>query len=106
MFCPAAFNLTQGLRGILAAKGVGVHAVMTGLVDTDMTRGFEADKAAPETVAKGVFDGLANGEEEIFPDPMAQPMAESWRTGAGKALEKQYAAMAAQFAEAQAAAAV
>lgn len=96
----ATFNLTQALRGLLAGQGVSVHAVMTGVVDTDMTRGFDAmPKAAPETVAQGVFDGVENGDEEIFPDPMSAPMAESWRGGAGKALEGQYAAAAAQLAQ-------
>jgi NAD(P)-dependent dehydrogenase (short-subunit alcohol dehydrogenase family) len=37
----AAFNLTQSLRALLAARGVRVNAVLTGPTDTDMTRGFE-----------------------------------------------------------------
>jgi NAD(P)-dependent dehydrogenase (short-subunit alcohol dehydrogenase family) len=65
----AALNLTQGLRALLADQGVTVHAVVLGPVDTDMNRGFEIPKAAPETAAAGVFDGLEKGEEEIFPDP-------------------------------------
>ncbi|TML23680.1 MAG: SDR family NAD(P)-dependent oxidoreductase [Actinobacteria bacterium] len=94
----AAFNLTQSLRTLLAGRGVSVHAVMTGLVDTDMTKGFDAmAKSAPETVAQGVFDGLEKGEEEIFPDDMSAPMAESWRGGAGKALEQNYSSFAQQF---------
>ena len=94
----AAFNMTQSLRGHLASKGVSVHAVMTGLVDTDMTEGFEVmAKAAPETVAQGIFDGVENGEDEIFPDPMAKPLEESWRNGGGKELERNYAAVAAQM---------
>lgn len=31
--------------------------------------------------------------EEIFPDPMSESMAESWRSGAAKALERQNAAL-------------
>lgn len=97
----AAFSMTQSLRTLTAARGVSVHAVMTGLVDTDMTRGFEAPKATPESVAEGVFDGLEKGEEEIFPDPMAAAMAESWRSGEGKALERRYAEIAAERFAAQ-----
>ena len=78
----AAFNLTQSLRALLAAQGVRVHAVLTGPTDTDMTRGFDIPKAAPESVARAIFDGAARGEEDIFPDPMSEGMAESWRTGA------------------------
>lgn len=90
----AAFNMTQSLRSLLADRGVSVHAVLTGLVDTDMTRGLEAPKASPESVARSIFDGVEKGEEDIFPDPMAQSMAESWRSGAAKALERQYVELA------------
>ena len=89
----AAFNLTQSLRVLLAARGVRVHAVLTGLVDTDMTRGLDIPKASPDTVARGIFDGVENGQEEIFPDPMSESLAQSWRSGAAKALERQYAAL-------------
>jgi hypothetical protein len=33
-------------------------------------------------------------EEDIFPDPLSQTMAESWRGGAAKAFERQNAALA------------
>ena len=88
----AAFNLTQSLRALLAGRGVRVHAVLTGPTDTDMTRGFEIPKASPESVARAIFDGVENGEEDIFPDPMTQSIAEAWRTGVVKAMERQNAA--------------
>ncbi len=87
----AAFNMTQSLRALLAGQGVTVHGVFLGPVDTDMTRGFEIPKASPESVAAGIFDGLEKGEEDIFPDPASQSIAEGWRTGAAKAFERQYA---------------
>lgn len=89
----AAFNLTQSLRSLLAPRGVAVHAVLTGPVDTDMSRGLEIPKASPESVAKAVFDGVARGEDEIFPDDMSGSLAQSWHTGAAKVLERQYAAI-------------
>jgi NAD(P)-dependent dehydrogenase (short-subunit alcohol dehydrogenase family) len=88
----AAFNMTQSLRALLGGQGVTVHGVLLGPVDTDMTRGFEIPKASPESVAAGIFDGLENGEEDIFPDPMSQSIAEGWRTGVAKAFERQLAA--------------
>jgi NAD(P)-dependent dehydrogenase (short-subunit alcohol dehydrogenase family) len=91
----AAFNLTQSLRALLAGRGVRVHAVLTGPVDTDMTRGFDIPKASPESVARAIFDGVENEEEDIFPDPMSESMAESWRNGPVKAFERQYAALVA-----------
>jgi NAD(P)-dependent dehydrogenase (short-subunit alcohol dehydrogenase family) len=90
----AAFSLTQSLRALLAGRGVRVHAVLTGPTDTDMTRGFDIPKASPASVARAIFDGLDNGEEEIFPDPMSQTLADSWRSGAAKVLERQNAALA------------
>ncbi len=89
----AAFSLSQAQRALLAVRGVRVHAVLTGPVDTDMSRGLDVPKASPESVARAIFDGVENGEEEIFPDPMSQSMAESWRSGAVKALERQNAAL-------------
>jgi NAD(P)-dependent dehydrogenase (short-subunit alcohol dehydrogenase family) len=88
----AAFNLTQSLRAHLKGQGVTVHAVVLGPVDTDMNRGFEIPKASPQSVAQGIFDGLERGEDEIFPDPASQSIAEGWRGGALKALEREFSA--------------
>jgi NAD(P)-dependent dehydrogenase (short-subunit alcohol dehydrogenase family) len=88
----AAFNMTQSLRALLAGRGVRVHAVLTGPVDTDMTRGFDIPKASAGSVARAIFDGVERGEEEIFPDPMSQSIAGSWLSGAVKSLERQNAA--------------
>ena len=98
----AAFNLTQSLRAFLAGNGVSVHAVLTGPADTDMTRGLDIPKATPESVARVVFDGVDRGEEEIFPDAMSASIAERWRSGAAKALERQYAQLLAEAARATA----
>jgi NAD(P)-dependent dehydrogenase (short-subunit alcohol dehydrogenase family) len=87
----AAFALSQALRALLAGRGVSVHAVLPGPVDTDMTRGLDLPKASPESVARATFDGIENGEEEVFPDPMSASITESWRSGVVKALERQFA---------------
>jgi NAD(P)-dependent dehydrogenase (short-subunit alcohol dehydrogenase family) len=91
----AAFNWTQSLRALVAGQGVRVHAVLTGPTDTDMTRGFEIPKATPKSVARAILDGVENGDEDIFPDPMSATLAESWRTGAVKAFELESAALVA-----------
>jgi NAD(P)-dependent dehydrogenase (short-subunit alcohol dehydrogenase family) len=88
----AAFNMTQSLRALLGGQGITVHAVVLGPIDTDMNRGFEIPKASPESAARGIFDGLEKGDEDIFPDPASQSIAEGWRNGAVKALERQFAA--------------
>jgi len=89
----AVFSLTQSLRTLLAGRGVSVHAVLIGPVDTDMTRGLEIPKTSPKSVARAIFDGVERGEEDIFPDPVSESMAESWRSGAAKALERQMSAL-------------
>lgn len=89
----AAFSLTQSLRMLLAGRGVSVHAALAGPVDTDMSRDLDIPKTAPESVARAVFDGVKKGEEEIFPDPMSASMAEGWRNGVAKVLERQNAAL-------------
>lgn len=88
----AAFSLTQGLRAHLAHRGVRVHAAMVGVVDTDMTEGFDGPKASPASVAVRIFDALDRGEDEIFPDDVSAQIAEQWRGSAFKALEMQLAA--------------
>jgi NAD(P)-dependent dehydrogenase (short-subunit alcohol dehydrogenase family) len=88
----AAFSLSQSLRVLLAGRGISVHRVVPGPVDTDMTRDLNIPKASPESVARAIWDGVEKGEEEIFPDPMSEAIAEGWRTGAVKALERQFSA--------------
>lgn len=87
----AMFSLTQLLRALLAPHHISVHAVLTGPVDTDMVRTLDIPKASPQSVAQAIFNGVEIGEEDIFPDPMSELMAESWRSSAVKALERQNA---------------
>jgi NAD(P)-dependent dehydrogenase (short-subunit alcohol dehydrogenase family) len=89
----AAFNLVQSLRILLAGQGVRVHAVLSGPVDTDMVRDLDVPKSSPESVARAIFNGIDDGEEDIFPDPFSQALADGWRTGVAKALERQNAAL-------------
>jgi NAD(P)-dependent dehydrogenase (short-subunit alcohol dehydrogenase family) len=96
----AMLSMTQSLRALLTGQGVAVHAVLTGPVDTDMTRGIDYPKASPQHVARAIFDGLENGEEEIFPDPLSQSIAASWSSGAAKTLERLSAGFVPQTAAA------
>ena len=87
----AAFSLSQVLRANLARQGVRVHAATLGPVDTEMSAALDIPKSSPESVASGVFDGVEKDEEDIFPDPLSQTIADGWRGGAVKALELQNA---------------
>jgi NAD(P)-dependent dehydrogenase (short-subunit alcohol dehydrogenase family) len=88
----AAFSLSQSLRAILAGRGVSVHIVLPGPIDTDMTRNLDIPKASPEYTARAILDGVEKEEEEIFPDPMSEAVAEGWRNSAVKELQRQFAA--------------
>jgi NAD(P)-dependent dehydrogenase (short-subunit alcohol dehydrogenase family) len=92
----AAFSLAQSLRALLAGQGLAVHVVLPGPVDTDMAKGLDIAKASPESVARAIFAGVEKGEDEIFPDPVSESIADGWRNGAVKALQRQFAAYASQ----------
>jgi NAD(P)-dependent dehydrogenase (short-subunit alcohol dehydrogenase family) len=96
----AAFSLTQSLRALLAPRGIRVHAVIAGPVDTDMSRDLNAPKASPASVARAILDAVDKQEDDIFPDP-AQALAHGWHNTPAKALERRNAALvAAEFAKA------
>jgi NAD(P)-dependent dehydrogenase (short-subunit alcohol dehydrogenase family) len=84
----AALSLTQAQRALFAMHGVRVHAVLTGPVDTDMTRDLEIPKTAPAAVAQAIYDGLKANQEDIFPDPLSASLEPAWDTGATKTLER------------------
>ena len=56
-------------------------------------RDLDVPKTPPVDVARATLDGVERGEEEIFPDPMSQMLADGWRTGVAKELERQNAAL-------------
>ena len=89
----AALSLTQSLRALLATRGVSVYAVMPGPIDTEMSRELPIAKASTESVARAIFDAVQAGEDDIFPDPMSATLADGWRTGAVKEMERQNAAL-------------
>ena len=70
----AAYSVTQALRSELARRGVSVHAVLPGPIDTDMVRSMPMAKTSPELVAQAIIEGVEAGAEEIFPDPASRQM--------------------------------
>jgi NAD(P)-dependent dehydrogenase (short-subunit alcohol dehydrogenase family) len=90
----AAHSLTQALRPVLAARGILVHGVYPAGIDTDMMAGIEVPKTAPDDVAGGILDGLADDQEDIFPDPNAQAMSALWWSDP-KAFERAFSGVAA-----------
>ena len=75
----AAYSLTQALRAELRPKGIAVHAVLAGAMDTDMVRAMDMPKTAPLTVARDLLSSIARGEDDILPEPASQGMFQVWR---------------------------
>ncbi|HET9275119.1 MAG TPA: SDR family NAD(P)-dependent oxidoreductase, partial [Gemmatimonadales bacterium] len=88
----AAWSFTQSLRAQLAGRGVAVHGVFPGPVDTDMARSIDLPKTSAIEVARATLAGVEAGEEDIFPDPMSRQLYAAWRAD-HKAVERQFAAM-------------
>lgn len=74
----AAWSVTQALRPQLKAKHIDLLAVLPGPIDTEMVKALPMPKTSAADTAEGVLAGIARGEEEIFPDPMAQQMGALW----------------------------
>lgn len=65
----AAWALTNGLRHELRAQNTQVLGMHMGYVDTDMTSGFDVDKASPDDVVRRTLDA---GAEEALADDLAR----------------------------------
>jgi len=88
----AAWSMTQSLRAGLADRGIAVHGVFPGAVDTDMLADVEMPKAMPADVATAIVAGIVAGQEDIFPDQMSSGLYQEWRLD-HKAVERQFATM-------------
>jgi NAD(P)-dependent dehydrogenase (short-subunit alcohol dehydrogenase family) len=77
----AVHSMIQGLRGELKDSNILVAGVYPGPIDTDMTKGFTIDKASPETVAQNVVQGIQEGTEDIYPDPMSEQVGAMYTEG-------------------------
>lgn len=75
----ALFSLSQGIRIELARKGIAVHTVSPGPIDTEMARDFPAEKTSPEVTAGNIVAGLEDGEADIFPDDGSKQMIAVWK---------------------------
>ncbi len=87
----AAHAMTQHLRAELGQQNTLVTGVYPGPIDTDMAKDVPYDKASPESVAVSVFEAIASGEEDVFPDPFAVEFVKNLEADR-KALEKANAA--------------
>jgi NAD(P)-dependent dehydrogenase (short-subunit alcohol dehydrogenase family) len=68
----AAWSLTNGLRNDLRAQNTQVLGLHMGFVDTDLTRGVEMPKSAPEAIVARAYDALEAGASEVLADELTQ----------------------------------
>ncbi len=88
----ALHSLTQVARAMLAGQKTEVIGVYAGPVDTEMSAKIEIQKTPPVVVARGIVDGIDNGDEEVFPDPMSQALGSAFLQNP-KEVERQVARM-------------
>ena len=74
----AMFSLTQAARIELASKGISVHSINPGPIDTDMGKEYSGEKSTPEDTANSILNGLENGDMDIFPDRGGKGMFKVW----------------------------
>jgi NAD(P)-dependent dehydrogenase (short-subunit alcohol dehydrogenase family) len=67
----AAWSATDGARIELAGQGTQVTGLHMGMVDTDMTAGWDLAKVAPSVVVTAALDGLEVGATEVLADDTA-----------------------------------
>ena len=88
----AVHSMIQGLRGELQDSNVLVAGIYPGPIETDMVKDFEGiELDKPENLAKNVVAGLAQGEEDIFPDVMSAKVKQAYGT-TPKEVEKMFSA--------------
>ncbi|MGD0585424.1 MAG: SDR family NAD(P)-dependent oxidoreductase, partial [Oryzomonas sp.] len=88
----ALFSATQAMRAELKAKGIFVHAIFPGPIDTDMARDLDMPKTSAQVTAENIVKGILAGQEDIFPDPMSLQVFELWSKDP-KGLERQFSSM-------------
>ncbi len=83
----ALFSATKSVRIELAKKGITVHAINPGAIDTDMNKGSEWDMPAPDGIATIILDKVEAGELDIVPDEMELGMFNAWKEAPSKLAE-------------------
>ena len=79
---PLTLDVTNAAQVQAAAERVGSLDMLVNNAGLALFEGL-GDRA--------IFDAVDRGEEDIFPDPLAQSLADGWRNGAVKAFERQLA---------------
>lgn len=68
----ALWSLSNGLRNELREQGTQVMSLHMGFVDTDLTKGLDAQKTSPEVIVEYALDALEAGAEEALADELTR----------------------------------
>lgn len=83
----ALYSATLSVRIELAKKGITVHAINPGAIDTDMNKGSEWNMPAADGIAIVILDKVEAGELDIVPDEMGLGMFNAWKEAPSKLAE-------------------
>ena len=83
----AAWSFTNILRLQLKEQRIQVLALHVGLVDTDLTKGFNAPKSNPADVVRRTLDALEGGADEILADEATHVLKQGLARDRGSYLE-------------------
>ena len=80
----ALYSATLSARIELAKKGITVHAVNPGAIDTDMNKGSDWDMPSSDEVSKVILDKVESEELDIIPEAIGQGMFNAWKEAPSK----------------------
>jgi NADP-dependent 3-hydroxy acid dehydrogenase YdfG len=91
------WSVTRAFLPMLTgSQGTVVNVLsLAGAVALPIIPSYSVSQASPESVARAIFAGVCDGEDDIFPDAISAIVVESWRTGPLKEMERQNAALVA-----------
>lgn len=85
----ASYSVTQGLREAWADQGTQVISVIAGPIKTDMSEsaGMAEGAPSPSLVADGIISALKTGDFFVYPDEIAQSVADVYTPFAKNVLD-------------------
>lgn len=74
----ALASAIQGMRAELKGSSIRVHGIFPGPIDTGMARAVHKQKANVDETAQNIMTAIAQGIEDIYPDPISSEIGALW----------------------------